>query len=65
MGKKHTEINIIKNLEDRNLIFVSDPVKEVNFGIQVYKKMRATLALTMTKINWYRRQDLYQQVFKT
>jgi hypothetical protein len=29
MGKKHTEINIIKNPKYRDLTFVSDPVKAV------------------------------------
>jgi hypothetical protein len=29
MGKKHTEINIIKNPQNQNVTFVSDPVKEL------------------------------------
>jgi hypothetical protein len=29
MGKKHTEINIIKNPQDQDPTFVSDPMKEL------------------------------------
>lgn len=29
MGKKHIEINIVKNPQDQNLTFISDPLKEV------------------------------------
>jgi hypothetical protein len=29
MGKKHTDINIIKNPQDQDLTFVSDPMKEL------------------------------------
>jgi hypothetical protein len=29
MGKKHTEINIIKNPQEQDPTFVSDPMKEL------------------------------------
>lgn len=29
MGKKHIEINIVKNPQDQNPTFISDPLKEI------------------------------------
>lgn len=29
MGKKHIEINIVKNPQDQNLTFISDPLKGI------------------------------------
>lgn len=43
MGKKHTEINIIKNPQDQNITFVSDPVKELILSLDQRENNSSTI----------------------